>query len=117
MKTVVKKITDNRVTRFFKRLPFLGGHTIYFVVVFFYRNLKRESLNLRASSIAFNLFLSLLPAFIFLFTLLPYIPVKDLNEEILLFLQKLMPASAFQSIDEILNDIFTKPSGGLLSFG
>jgi membrane protein len=117
MRQTIKRIVNNRLTRFFKRLPFLGGHTIYFVVIFFYRNMKRESLNLRASSIAFNLFLSLLPAFIFLFTLLPYIPVKDLNTEILSFLQKLMPASAFQSIDEILNEIFTKPSSGLLSFG
>src|ERR1022692_1577641 len=56
-------------------LPFTGGLPLYWVGTFFFRNLKKEPISLRASSIAFNLFLSLFPALIFMFTLLPIIQI------------------------------------------
>jgi membrane protein len=95
----------------------MGGLPIYWVAIFFWRNLVRESINLRASSIAFNMFLSLFPSLIFLFTLLPYVPVRNLNTEILLFLKYLMPSAAFQTIDDTINDIMSTRSTSLLSFG
>jgi membrane protein len=97
--------------------PFMGGLPLYWVVMFFIRNIIRESIALRASSIAFNLFLSLFPSLIFLFTLLPYIPVQGLHKEILVFLQVIMPTTAFTTIDDVLNDIMATHSSRLLSVG
>jgi membrane protein len=98
-------------------LPFMGGLPLYWVSMFFIRNIIRESITLRASSVAFNLFLSLFPSLIFLFTLLPYIPLQGLHKEILQFLQAIMPASAFSTIDEALRDIMATHSTKLLSVG
>lgn len=96
---------------------FMGGLPLYWIIVFFFRNLGKESINLRASSIAFNLVLSLFPALIFLFTLLPYIPIEDLHQQIMVFLKSLMPVSAYQIVDTTITDILAKPRSGLLSFG
>lgn len=98
-------------------LPFLGGLPLYWIVVFFLRNLSKESINVRASSIAFNLFLSLFPALIFMFTLLPYIPIEDLSVQIMSFMRSIMPHSSFQIVDETLQDILNTPRSGLLSVG
>jgi membrane protein len=98
-------------------LPFLGGLPLYWIVLFFFRNLRKESINLRASSIAFNLFLSLFPALIFMFTLLPYIPIEDLSQQIMSFMRTVMPKSSFEIIDETLQDILSTPRSGLLSIG
>jgi membrane protein len=99
------------------QIPLMGGLPVYWVLVFFFRNLSKESINLRASSIAFNLFLSLFPALIFLFTLLPYIPVEGLGADIMIFMKVIMPAAAFTEINETLQDILANPNSGLLSFG
>ncbi|RYD71875.1 MAG: YihY/virulence factor BrkB family protein, partial [Sphingobacteriales bacterium] len=96
---------------------FMGGLPLYWIIVFFFRNLHKESINLRASSIAFNLVLSLFPALIFLFTLLPYIPIDNLHQQIMFFLKSLMPASAYETVDTTVTDILAEPRGGLLSFG
>ncbi len=96
---------------------FMGGLPLYWIIVFFIRNLVKESINLRASSIAFNLVLSLFPALIFLFTLLPYIPIEDLHDQVMIFLESLMPDSAYQTVNTTVSDILSRPRGGLLSFG
>lgn len=98
-------------------LPFLGGLPLYWIAVFFFRNLRKESINMRASSIAFNLFLALFPALIFMFTLLPYIPIEDLSTQIMSFMRSVMPKSSFEIIDETLQDILNTPRSGLLSVG
>jgi membrane protein len=98
-------------------LPFLGGLPLYWIAVFFFRNLRKESINIRASSIAFNLFLALFPALIFMFTLLPYIPIEDLSTQIMSFMRSVMPQSSFQIVDDTLQDILNTPRSGLLSVG
>src|SRR6185437_1517931 len=99
------------------KLPFTGGLPLYWIGLFFFRNLKKEPISLRASSIAFNLFLSLFPALIFLFTLLPLIPVRGLHREILTFLEAIMPISAFTTVEENLREIMSNSSTKLLSIG
>ncbi len=99
------------------KFPFTGGLPLYWIGLFFFRNLKKEPISLRASSIAFNLFLSLFPAFIFLFTLIPIIPVQGLHAEILIFLKTIMPGSAFNIVADNLSEIMQTRSAKLLSIG
>jgi membrane protein len=71
----------------------------------------------RASSLAFNFFLAFFPAVIFLFTLIPYIPIEGFQETLMELLGSVLPEStnkmAFKTIDDIVNN----PRGGLLSVG
>ena len=109
----------NRISAWYGRaqVPLHGGLPLKEVVSIFVKNAKRESIPLRGSSIAFNLFLALFPALIFMFTLLPHIPVPMLRTETLGLLKNFMPSAAFHEVDANLKDIFDKPRNGLLSFG
>jgi len=95
----------------------MGGISLWQTGKFFLRQVKNEPLGMRASAIAFNLFLALIPGMIALLTLIPYIPVKNLNDEFLIFMQKLMPVAAANNLDQILGDIMESRSNSLLSVG
>jgi len=120
-----KKITsrfisiDKTLDAKLKNVSFPGfkGKSIYQVGKFFVNGLFEEDLNLRASSLAFNFFIALFPLIIFLFTLIPYIPIDNLEDLITSFIQKFLPANAFSFLNETIQDIITNQHAGLLSFG
>jgi membrane protein len=98
-------------------LPGFKEKSVYQVGRFFVNGLFEESLNLRASSLAFNFFIALFPLIIFLFTLIPYIPVTNLEWLIMNFISKVLPANASDFLSETIRDILTNQNAGLLSFG
>lgn len=101
---------------FLKKLSFNNGQaTLYDVVDVLIRELKLDSITKRASYMAFNFTLSMFPTVIFLFTLIPYIPIPDLNVSILNFLQDFMPKEMYAATAGTINDIVNIPRGGLLS--
>ncbi len=97
--------------------PGFDGIPLYDVMLFFYRSLVDGSLTTRASAIAFSFFLALFPATIFLFTLIPYIPIRNFQAELFLLIHDLLPESTFLVVDETIQDILMRPRGGLLSLG
>ena len=98
-------------------LPGFRGKSVYQVGKFFMNGLFEEDLNLRASSLAFNFFIAIFPLIIFLFTLIPYVPIDNLDVLITEFIQKFLPANAFDFVNETIQDIITNQNAGLLSFG
>jgi len=98
-------------------LPGFKRKSIYQVGKFFVNGLFKEDLNLRASSLAFNFFIAIFPLIIFLFTLIPYIPIENLEVLITDFIQKFLPGQAFEFVKETITDIVTNENAGLLSFG
>ncbi len=91
--------------------------SVYDVVEQLILELGRDSITKRASYMAFNFTLSLFPTIIFLFTLIPYIPIQNLNVEIMAFLQDVMPREMFAATRTTIEDIILIPHGGLLSTG
>lgn len=98
-------------------LPGFDGMAIYDVMVFFWRSIVDGALSTRASAIAFNLFVALFPAIIFLFTLIPFIPIENFQNELFLLIKDMVPASAFEAIEGTVADILTHQRGDLLSLG
>lgn len=98
-------------------LPGFGRLPLYTVAVFFFQEIKRESILNKASSLAYNFMLAVFPGIIFLFTLIPYIPVENFQENLLEFLAIIMPQDAYAAVESTLEDIIKKQNGGLLSFG
>ena len=98
-------------------LPGFKGKSIYQVGKFFVNGLFEEDLNLRASSLAFNFFIAIFPLIIFLFTLIPYIPIDNLETLITGFIRKFLPVNAFEFVNDTITDIITNQNAGLLSFG
>ncbi len=99
------------------RLPGFEGLPLYEVGDFFIKRLSEKELQTRARSLAFSFFLALFPAIIFIFTLIPYIPVASFPERLLALLQDLLPANTFEAAQETIEDIILHQRGGLLSFG
>jgi len=109
----------NSIIEWAKRvsLPGFNKVPIYNVVVFFFYEVKQDVLPVRAKSISFTFFLAIFPAIIFLFTLIPYIPVENLQNNLIALIQEVLPGNVFQFIDSTIQDIVKKPRGGLLSIG
>ena len=84
---------------------------------FFVTGLQKGDIQVRARSISFDFFLAVFPTIIFIFTLIPYIPVEGLQERLLLLLQDIMPPNTFKAAETALIDILQQPHGGLLSIG
>ncbi|MBT3382610.1 MAG: YihY/virulence factor BrkB family protein [Prolixibacteraceae bacterium] len=98
-------------------LPFFDGVPLYDVALFFWRSIVDGSITTRASAIAFSFFIAFFPGIIFLFTLIPYIPIENFQNELFIIIQQLVPESTFVTIEETLTDIIMQPRGGLLSIG
>jgi len=99
-------------------LPGFNGIPLFDVVRFFFIQIQKTSLNERASSIAFNLLLAIPPALIFIFTLIPYLPIKDLLDQVYELIRDVIPGKPnHDPIINFLRDFATNERSGLLSFG
>ena len=99
-------------------LPGFSGIPVFDVVRFFFIQIQKTSLNERAASIAFNLLVAIPPACIFLFTLIPYLPIKDQLEQLYELIREVIPGKQNnEPIISFLKDFASNEQGGLLSFG
>ena len=100
-------------------LPGFNGIPLFDVVKFFFDELKKEGLSERASSIAFNLVMAIPPAIIFLFTLVPYMPISNqfINQLFGLIRDVIPGEKNNQVIIGFLEDFIKIPRHGLLSLG
>lgn len=100
-----------------KTLPGFGKMSVFNVGTFFVKALSNGTMGIRSSAVAFNFFLAMFPALLFLFTLIPYIPIPDFQTELVALLEQLIPAQTFGIIKDTIDDIAQNPRGGLLSVG
>jgi len=107
------------VSHWAKKMSFPGFHgvSLYEVLRFFFKGIYNGAITTRASAVAFNFFLAVVPTLIFLFTLIPYIPVKDFQYQLLSLIKGIMPVYAYQTVESTLIEVLTMKSSGLLSFG
>ncbi|POY36302.1 YihY/virulence factor BrkB family protein [Solitalea longa] len=95
----------------FQQLP------IYTVAVFFFHELGKESLVTKSSSLAYSFLLAIFPAIIFLFTLIPYIPIEGFQDHLMSLLMQILPYNAYKAAEDTLFDIIKNQNVSLLSFG
>ena len=102
-----------------KEISFPGFNKvpIYYVIKFFFSGIKNGYLATRASAIAFNFALAIFPTLLFLFTLIPFIPVRNLQTEILQLIHEFLPQNAYHYLESTLVSTLTVKKGGILSFG
>lgn len=100
-------------------IPGFQGIPLFDVLQFFFTQVKRFGLNERAAAISFNAIMAIPAACIFLFSVVPYLPVSDLfKTEILSLTKDLSPnQNTYKLVESFLNDFLKKSRGGLLSFG
>jgi len=98
-------------------LPGFDGMALYDVMVFFWRSIVDGAITTRASAIAFSFFVALFPLIIFLFTLIPFIPIDNFQDQLFQLIKDVVPENAFKSIEETVLDILKVQHEGLLSLG
>lgn len=98
-------------------LPGFDGMPLYDVMVFFWRSIVDGALSTRASAIAFSFFMAMFPAIIFLFTLIPYIPIENFQSQLFSLIKDMVPASAFEAIETTVIEILSVKRGDWLSLG
>jgi len=90
---------------------------LYDVGRFFYKGIRDGAIETRAAAVSFNLFIALFPTMIFVFTLIPILPIKNFQTEMLMMIQSVVPDSVYGAIQKTIEEIIIIPHGGLLSFG
>jgi membrane protein len=95
-------------------LPGFNGVALSEVFKFVIKGFSKGVLVTRASSIAFNLLIALLPSSIFLFTLIPFVPIPNFQHELIRLFESIMPSEAYSLLESTIVDVITRKSGGLL---
>lgn len=113
MNKLFQRHFPDRVTERLKSLilPGFDKVPIYDVFLFLFRGFKKGALVTRASSIAFNLLLALLPSSFFLFSLIPFIPIPNFQSELLTLFESIIPEKAFLFLESALLDMITNKRG------
>jgi len=101
------------------RPPGFRGISLFDVTRFFFLNARKVGFAERASAIAFNFTMAIPPAIIFLFTLVPYLPIsRAFIEQLFSLVRDVVPGRENnEGIIRFLLDILNKPRTGLLSTG
>jgi membrane protein len=91
--------------------------TVYHVLKILWDKLIKFDIDERAAAVAYNFMLAIFPTIIFLFSVIPYIPVPHLDVRIMALLKTAMPASLYKEAASTIFEIVKRPRGGILSFG
>lgn len=98
-------------------VPGFSPLPLYTVATFFFQEIAKDSLVDKASSLAYNFMLAIFPGVIFVFTLIPYIPIDGFQDQLMGLFALVLPYEAFEAVKSTLEEIIKKQNGGLLSFG
>lgn len=98
-------------------IPGFDGVPVFYVVKFFVDGISKGYIAIRASAVAFNFSLAIFPAVMFLFTLIPFLPIKGLNNELLTIAKDILPNNAFSFLESTLVNTITTKNSKVLSFG
>ncbi|MDZ7615546.1 MAG: YihY/virulence factor BrkB family protein [Patescibacteria group bacterium] len=81
------------------------------------RQIDQDDVFNGAAVLGFYLTLAVFPALIFLLSLLPYLPIRYLDDAIMELLGSALPEAAADLLEETVRRIVSERQGGLLSFG
>jgi membrane protein len=90
---------------------------LYTVASFFFLEIGKDELINKASSLAYSFMLAIFPAIIFLFTLIPYVPIDNFQEQLMSLIALVLPIEAYTAVQSTLFDIVKNQNSKLLSFG
>lgn len=120
IKENIKKIPFvNLFINFLKSIKLAIFHemSLYDVIKLYLSGILSGGVTQRASAIAFSFFMALFPFALFLFNLIPYIPIQNFQDDFLVFVSENVPPNTYDAIANIINDILNKSNKGLISTG
>lgn len=114
---ILNSQTVRKATLLAKRflIPGFQGLTLYQVLKFIFLGLQKGRITNRAAAISFRIMLAIPPLLIVMLSLIPFIPVENFQENLLGYISKAMPESAFGLVEETLNNLVSKKQQTLIS--
>jgi len=97
------------------KVPGLKGMSLFDLLEMYVIGIVRGAVTSRAGSIAFSFFMALFPFVIFIFTLIPLIPIDNFQDDLLYLVENALPPNTADSVDYVIKDIANNTYGGLLS--
>ncbi len=99
-------------------LPGVNGASLYEVAKFFFSEIKTLKLQERAAAVTYNFLMAMPPTFLFLFSLVPYLPLKNVEQTILNTLKLLSPnQNIYNNVRDVVSDFMDKQHRDALSYG
>lgn len=110
------KILGNQIAKRLNRFRprWLGGAGFFDFLEFFYNTVTDRKFALAAMGMAYRFFFAVFPALILLFTLIPYIPIDNLQEDVNTFLSNVVPADSLGFVENIVREFFDKPAASVI---
>jgi membrane protein len=118
-RTVIKIPVVRNIAVFAKKakVPGTDGLSFYRLFKIYVYGIIKGTFSTRASSIAFSFFIAIFPFLLFVLNLIPFVTfIDDFQEELLSFIDDMLPPQTSSFFNEIFTDIASNPRAGLLSF-
>ena len=104
-----------RILPFLNRLVLPGCSGIPLVQIL--KHFSNRDLWQSSKALAFSFLMALPPLLIFFFTLIPYLPIQGLQNELINQLRLILPESVFGRVADTINDVMGHKHSSLLSIG
>ncbi len=94
------------------------GLSLYEVGLIFFREIKDNRLNERSAAVTYNFLMAIPPTLLFLFSLIPYLPLGNVQQTINETILQVMPNTPVRaSLLKVIDDFLTDERRDVLSFG
>ena len=104
-----------RILPFLNRLVLPGCSGIPLVQIL--KHFSNRDLWQSSKALAFSFLMALPPLLIFFFTLIPYLPIEGLQNELINQLRLILPESVFGRVADTINDVMGHKHSSLLTIG
>lgn len=91
--------------------------SLYHVLKILWKKIITFDIDQRAASVSYSFLLAVFPGVIFLFTLIPFVPIDNLDVLIMNFLRDAMPQGIYENTSNTIQDIVSRRRSDVLSFG
>jgi membrane protein len=99
-------------------LPGLKGASLFEVGKFFSQEIKTLKLQERAAAVTYNFLMAMPPTFLLLFSILPYLPMQNVEQTILNLIKLLSPNQNFYvNVHSVVTDFMVTQHNDVLSYG
>lgn len=99
-------------------LPGFQGVSLYEAGVFFIREYQNTDLDERSGAVTYSFLMAIPPTLLFLFSLIPYLPLHDVQQTILDTIRIVSPnRNMYDNISGVITDFMNTERKDLLSFG
>jgi len=98
-------------------LPGFEQQNLYDVGRFYRIGVKNNAASTRAASVSFRLLLSMFPMVICIFSIIPFIPIDNFQNDILSSIQEFFPPQVYLFFEDFLIDLIQRKQSILFSIG